>query len=325
MNELISVIIPVYNRRAVLPECIRSLQSQTCQDFEVVLIDDGSTDGTLELCRDLTREDSRVRLLEAAHGGVSAARNRGLEAASGAYIFFLDSDDVIHPRLLEDLRSALQTTGAAMAGTGVLMLTAEKWSRVEALIAGDTGPATPIHLDHEKVLRAFFRSVTPINLVGGVMMRRTLIDRTRFRTDLTIGEDHYFVYRNLIKGADAVFLKQNRYYSRLHTDNSSNDFSYRGFWSRFYRRELVWQSEEAAGRPENAALQKRDAYYVFLRCIRKNGPRSPQSGEIRRTVKKYKKLLLAALSFGGKVYFLLALYAPSLYMLAYQIKHPKQS
>ncbi len=321
MNTLISVIIPVYNRKAVLPECIRSLQGQTCQDFEVVLIDDGSTDGTLELCRELAQQDSRVRLLEGAHGGVSAARNRGLEAAAGAYIFFLDSDDVIHPRLLEDLRTAMETTGAAMAGTGVLSLPEEHWSRVETLIAADSDPAATVHLDHERTLRAFFRSVTPINLIGGVMMRRELIDQTRFRTDLTIGEDYYFVYRNLIKEADAVFLKQSRYYSRLHADNSSNDFSYRGFWSRFYRRELVWQREEDAGRKENADLQKLDAYHVFLRCIRKNGAQSPVSGEIRRTVKKYRKLLLPALPFGGKVYFLLALYAPSLYMLTHRIKH----
>ena len=103
MTDRFSMIVTVYNTEAYLPRCVRSVLDQTYPGFELLLIDDGSQDGSREVCQSLCREDSRVRLLSRPHQGVSAARNAGLEAARGTYVFFLDSDDAMHPRLLEAL------------------------------------------------------------------------------------------------------------------------------------------------------------------------------------------------------------------------------
>ena len=103
MAAEISVIIPVYNTEKYVEECIESVLAQTYTDFELILIDDGSEDNSREICREMGRKDDRIRLIQMEHRGVSAARNAGMDAAVGKYLFFLDSDDMIHPQLLEAL------------------------------------------------------------------------------------------------------------------------------------------------------------------------------------------------------------------------------
>ncbi len=111
----ISVIIPLYNAEAYIGQCLRSVTGQTCDDLEILVIDDGSKDRGALICRELAAEDSRIRVLHQENRGVSAARNRGLEEASGRYVFFLDSDDVIHPGLLGKLAEQAERKGAQLA------------------------------------------------------------------------------------------------------------------------------------------------------------------------------------------------------------------
>lgn len=96
-NPLVSVVIPTYNRAHYLPECLRSVQQQTYQNLEVLVVDDGSTDGTRELMAGICREDGRIKYITQPNGGVSAARNTGLRAAQGDFIALLDSDDAWLP------------------------------------------------------------------------------------------------------------------------------------------------------------------------------------------------------------------------------------
>lgn len=320
MRDLISVIIPVYNRQNVIEECIRSILEQSYQNFEIILIDDGSSDRTLDICRRIAGGDPRIVLLTMDHAGVSAARNRGLEKARGEYIFFIDSDDVIHPLLLQTLITGMQNSDAAISGTGVLSIPEKNWNVYKEKIAQDVGSGKVTYQDHQQILQAFFRETTPINLIGGVMMRRDLVGNTRFRTDIYIGEDFLFIYENLIKGAAAVFLEQKWYYARMHAHNSSWDYSYNGFWTRFYRRKLVWQSEERYGRTENADCQKRDAFGSFQLCMRRNKPYSPDGKRIRRVMKEHRKELLPAMSRRGKIVFVAAVYFPVFYGMLVRLK-----
>lgn len=98
---LVSVVVPVYNREGRVAEAVESLRAQTWKNFEAVVVDDGSTDATADVVAALAEADPRVRLVRAPHGGVSAARNRGMTEARGELIAFLDSDDVYMPRKLE--------------------------------------------------------------------------------------------------------------------------------------------------------------------------------------------------------------------------------
>lgn len=106
MKNKISVIVPVYNRKELLAACVKSLLEQTYRDFELCIVDDGSTDGTEILCDELQKEDSRIRVLHVKNGGAAYARRRGVEQASGEWILFVDSDDTMPADALRRLFQA---------------------------------------------------------------------------------------------------------------------------------------------------------------------------------------------------------------------------
>ena len=113
METAISVIVPVYRVEKYLPACIDSILNQTFTDFELILVDDGSPDRCPEICDETAKRDARVRVIHQANQGLSAARNAGIEAARGAWLSFVDSDDFLAPDFLETLYDA-----AARAGGG---------------------------------------------------------------------------------------------------------------------------------------------------------------------------------------------------------------
>lgn len=117
-NPLITVIIPVYNIMEYLPRCVHSVTAQTYRNLEILLVDDGSTDGTGELCDKLGSEDSRIRVFHKENGGSSSARNLGLGAAEGEYIGFVDSDDYIEPDMYERLFRAMEEQGVPVGQAG---------------------------------------------------------------------------------------------------------------------------------------------------------------------------------------------------------------
>ena len=310
MEHLVSVIIPVYNRTDFLPECMQSIFDQSYQKLEIILVDDGSTDGSVELCKRYAQEDDRVVFIAAGHGGVSAARNLALEAATGSYVLFADSDDVLHPLLAESLLKCLVDTGAGIAGTRNLAIPQSCWGDVPMLIQRSPGPAETVYRTEQETLEDFFYGRSPFGVMGGIMIRRDLIGDTRFNTDLFIGEDYYFIYQNLIKGTDAVFLKQRWYYYRSHAQNSGNITSYEAFWSRFYRRKLVWQSEEALGRTEYANRQKRNGLSMYFRAISLNQMSRADMKKTRAVIKQHRKEIFPALRPVGKIRYYLSFYLP---------------
>lgn len=106
--ELISVIVPVYNVESYLEKCIESIQNQSYKSLEIILVNDGSTDSSGDICDKYAACDKRIRVIHQKNGGISSARNTGLEVANGDYIAFVDSDDYIEPKMYEDLLNFLK-------------------------------------------------------------------------------------------------------------------------------------------------------------------------------------------------------------------------
>ena len=115
---LITVIIPVYNIMEYLPRCVHSITAQTYDHLEILLVDDGSTDGTAELADQLAKEDRRIRVFHKKNGGSSSARNVGIHLMKGEYVGFVDSDDYIEPDMYEKLWQGMERTGAFIAQVG---------------------------------------------------------------------------------------------------------------------------------------------------------------------------------------------------------------
>lgn len=115
MSELISVIVPLYNVENYLHECLGSILSQTYQNLEIILINDGSTDGSGRICDDYATKDSRIKVFHQENAGVSAARNLALTKAKGTYVTIVDADDGIHDTFIQDLYDHLQVHQADIA------------------------------------------------------------------------------------------------------------------------------------------------------------------------------------------------------------------
>lgn len=120
-QPLVSVIMPVYNTEKYVGQAIESVLSQTCPDFELLIVDDGSKDRSREICEEYRKKDSRIRLFtnDTDMHGPGSARNIGLDHASGEYIYFIDSDDWIDEDLLECVVNCMRQTGADIAQFGV--------------------------------------------------------------------------------------------------------------------------------------------------------------------------------------------------------------
>ena len=112
MNKMISIIVPVYNVENYVDRCVESLVRQTYQNLEIILVNDGSPDRSPELCDQWAGKDDRIKVIHKPNGGVSSARNAGLEAAAGAWVFFVDSDDFLPEDALEGLARRQRETGA---------------------------------------------------------------------------------------------------------------------------------------------------------------------------------------------------------------------
>lgn len=111
----ISVIVPVYKAEKYIESCVRSILAQTCGDFELILVEDGSPDRSGEICDALAKEDTRIRVIHKENGGAATARNAGLDVAKGEYIAFIDGDDCVHPKYLEFLLALQKETNADFA------------------------------------------------------------------------------------------------------------------------------------------------------------------------------------------------------------------
>ena len=111
-TPIISVIVPVYNVESYLKRCINSILCQTYRDFEIILVDDGSNDKSGKICDEYVKEDNRVRVIHKKNGGLSTARNAGIDAAKGTYLFFVDSDDWITQDALYYLITIMEKTKA---------------------------------------------------------------------------------------------------------------------------------------------------------------------------------------------------------------------
>ncbi len=149
MQPKISVIIPVYNVEKYLPECLESILNQTFQDFEIICVDDGSTDKSLDILQEYKRKDDRFVILQQRHAGAGAARNHGLKLAEGKYIQFLDSDDYFEPTLLEEMYNHAEKYSAD------LTVCSSRKVDENGNITESQNPNSPINLDKTPLEKPF--------------------------------------------------------------------------------------------------------------------------------------------------------------------------
>lgn len=167
---MISVIVPVYNVEEYLVQCLDSVVGQTYGDLEILLVDDGSTDGSGRICDEYAEKNPRIRVFHTVNHGLSAARNIGLDRASGEYIAFVDSDDWLETDMYERMIEAAEMSGADIVVCGYF---------IDKPDIKEKKTLAPVSLDKEEALTAVIHGKVPIH-VWGRLFSLSCFSRVRF-------------------------------------------------------------------------------------------------------------------------------------------------
>lgn len=218
MNPKISIIVPVYKVEQYLPKCIDSILAQTYHNWELLLIDDGSPDNSGHICEEYAQKEERIRVFHKENGGVSSARNFGLDNAEGDYIMFVDSDDWISVDCLAICMNEILKSNLEAVQFGFISVTSNK-ENPKLKVA-------TLPLDGEQYIQSNSFNVC----AGGGLYKRVIIEenKLRFPIDLKLAEDQIFVLSFIEKAVRIKYLDHAMYYylqredSAVHTSKSKD-------------------------------------------------------------------------------------------------------
>lgn len=213
-SPLISVIVPVYKVEKYLPACLDSLLAQTYRNFELILVDDGSPDKCWEILQQYAAQDARVRIFRKENGGVSSARNFGLEQARGEYIGFVDSDDFVAPQYLEWLLDAAQQKNAKIAIGEMRRMPMDCYAEDLPLLA-EQSRVQEFRLEEY----SYWCRASCLNVVRG-LFQRDVVQKQRFDTAITMGEDAMFFMQSLLKVGKLAYIDAPLYVYRIWGESS---------------------------------------------------------------------------------------------------------
>lgn len=259
-KDLISVIVPVYNVENYLERCVNSIRNQTYTQLEIILVDDGSTDSSPGLCDAYAGQDSRIKVVHKENGGLSDARNAGLEAATGAYIGYVDSDDWIEADMYEQMYTACIEHDAQLAACRYF---SEYQDRT---ISGGSGKN--ILLTREELLQIYIcghEKYIIYNSVWSKLFRRELVENMVFPKGRN-SEDIMYTTRAFCSLKRAVYIDKCLYHYVLDRKGSIMNAAKGERMFRdeipFWREHIAWIKETVSDGMANLA-----AYYFYRRLL----------------------------------------------------------
>lgn len=243
MNPLISVIIPVYKVEAYLAACVESVLAQTWQNFEIILVDDGSPDNCPKMCDEFAARDSRIRVIHKENGGVSTARNVGVHAAKGTYLAFLDSDDLWSPFFLERMYHALADTTADIAVCDFRRF----WG---ADTVFPTGSGRLVLMDQQETFDCLFNHRNEALVVPwGKLYRKEAFSGITY-PEGRVHEDEAVIHELIGNVQKVVWLEEVHYLYRFAPNSiTTSRFSLKRF-------DAVWAKEQRIAWFENRGMQE---------------------------------------------------------------------
>ena len=219
MNPLISIIIPVYNVEKYIEKCVDSLISQTYNNIEIILVNDGSTDDSGVICDNLSKKDSRIVVLHQKNAGVSAARNNGLDIMKGEFVTFVDSDDYIDTHFIECLYTALAENNADISTCGHYRV--EFDGSLKKIYHLSDNPEEIICLSgKDSIMNMFYEKICSASS-GSKLYKRALFDDLRY-PGYIMGEDTYIVYHTFKKSTLIAHTNKPMYYYVQHSASVTN-------------------------------------------------------------------------------------------------------
>lgn len=217
---MISIIVPVYNVEIFLPDCLKSVSQQTYKDFEVLLVDDGSTDKSGSICDDYAKKDNRFKVYHKQNGGVSSARNYALDKIQGEWVYFCDADDILYHYTLETLINHFDEDVDSTMGGYIRMNNLGK-------ILEENTICEECNMSVEETLTDFYHPKYKMfnGFIWNRLFRRSIIEKyhLRFREDIYIKEDGLFLIQYLSKCNNGTYYNTRPIYKyREHSSSAMN-------------------------------------------------------------------------------------------------------
>ena len=211
---MVSVIVPVYKAEKYLCRCIDSVLAQTYQDFELILVDDGSPDGCPKICDEYARKDDRIKVIHKENGGVSSARNAGIDASTGEYLMFVDADDYVSATYIENLMGDLSRYDDADLVIGDFVVDGEGFSH-DAWEKGEE------KVSLEQLKTDFDSYKVLLTIVFSKVYIKRLLGENRFDPTISIGEDFVFNLNYFSKCRNILFVGNADYFYNVGNASSA--------------------------------------------------------------------------------------------------------
>ena len=225
MEPIVSIIVPIYKAELYLAQCIESIRNQTVKEIEIILIDDGSPDGSPEMCDRFAAGDERIRVFHQENAGVSAARNRGMEMAAGEWLMFVDPDDWLEPNAVEVLYGQAKSSGCDIVYASYYRDYPDEQIQFD-MDSSQVGKYV-VEQDFEILMEGFIRSEKlKVNMAPpwGKIYRKSMIDahaECRFPDGMKQGEDSIFNLYALRHAGSVYILDIPVYHYRMRPDSAS--------------------------------------------------------------------------------------------------------
>ena len=262
----ISFIVPIYNMERLLPRALRSLRAQTLTDFEAILINDGSKDGSAALCAQAAAEDARFHFIDQPNGGVAAARNAGLDAARGEYIFFLDPDDWVESDAAEVLYHTARNANADCVQFGMFYDVCDENGK---LLHSETDYCTFSGVYRGEPFKEHFDEMASSYLIINKLFRRAFLEQHHLRFPChQLGEDGLFfvAFYRRDPGCLVVLEKPLYHYMIARRGSLSNSYHPERLEDNFYLSDAVWDTVSAWGL-QNSPMHRAKANYCTVRDL----------------------------------------------------------
>ena len=308
-EDKISIIIPIYKVEDYISKCIKSVIAQSYHNLEIILIDDGSPDRCGDICDDYAERDSRIRVIHRQNGGISAARNSGLEVATGEYVLFVDSDDYIHPDMVERMHDVALNKQADVVVCDYVKVNEDE----EIEIPEESRQVIDITEDN-RLNYMLGETKIIFTVVWNKLYKRKLFQNIRF-PEGKLHEDEFVTYKLLHSAGKVCYLKDAFYYYVQRTSSIMGEGINLKTLQRldaFQERMLFYQKRNM----QDYYYQMLNHYRYFLNDFIKNGygkrkELKPYKEYYRKQIRKYVWKLNACLK--TKIGFILFALSPGLY------------
>lgn len=306
-NAKISIIVPVYKTQDYIDRCIKSILGQSYQDFELILVDDGSPDKAGIICDEYARKDDRIKVIHQNNSGQSVARNNALKVATGDYYCFIDSDDYVADDLLEMLYSLITKNDADISLVNYKTFTgeraeAESKTTSDIVLYNNTSMIKNIHMVKDELYVVMW----------GKLFKKELFDGIQF-PEGRICEDLHVLYRIYDRAKTSVFSNEKLYYY-YRGNVSSSTYSIN---KKFYD-DVFWVLEQEIEyidnrHPELSNYPRRTYMYWIVDLCKKTGGLI-LFGKMRSLYLRYRQLYRESRSMKKEKFFTFFYHMPSIYV-----------